>query len=164
MRYYSFFIIYFFLILSACTGVDSQIKKSFKNTGNTIALKDLTSTSISDYRLADAGSKLEDALEAKIARSAFIITQESPSYVLKYKVSNYDGGSRLKRFSTFGLVKSGHGKLKVKVALYYEGKKVGAWIVDAWVKGGVLGGWTGSLFQRAADEIMNHLRGKNSSF
>ena len=161
MRYYSFFIIYFFLILSACTGVDYQVKKSFKNTGNTITLKDLTSISISDYRLADAGSKLEDALEAKIARSAFIITQESPNYVLKYKVSNYDGGSRLKRFSTFGLVKSAHGKLEVRVALYYEGKKVGAWTVDAWVKGGPFGGNPGRLFQKAADEIMSHLRGDN---
>jgi hypothetical protein len=161
MRYYSFFIISIFLIFSACTGVDSQINKSFKNTGNTIALKDLTSN---DYRFTDAGSKLEDALEDKIARSVFIITQESPSYVLKYKVLNYRGGSRLTRFSTFGLAKSAHGKLEVKVALYNEGKKVGAWTIDSWVKGGALGGGTGSLFQQVADEIMNHLRGNNSSF
>ena len=156
MRYYYFFIISIFLFFSACTGVDSQINQSFKNTGNTISIKDLTS---SDYRLSDAGSKLEDALEDKIARSVFIITQESPSYVLKYKVLNYRGGSRLTRFSTFGLSKSAHGKLEVKVALYKEGEKVGAWTVDAWIKGGALGGNTGTLFHQVADEIMNHLRG-----
>ena len=161
MRYYSFFIIYFFLILSACTGVDSQIKRSFKNTENTIALKDLTS---SDYRYTAAGSKLEDALEAKISRSAFIITRESPNYILKYKVLNYKEGSRLKRFSTFGLAKSAHGKLEVKVVLYNEGEKVGAWTVDSWLKGGAFGGNTGTLFQQVANEIMNYLRGNNSSF
>ena len=36
-------IILVFVFISACTGVESQTKKSFKNTENTIALKDLTS-------------------------------------------------------------------------------------------------------------------------
>ncbi len=149
------------LLFSACAGVDSQVNKSFKNTGNTIALKDLTS---SNRMLTGAGSMLEDALEDTIARSIFIITQESPSYILKYKVLNYKKGSRLKRFSSFGLAKSAHGKLEVKVALYNEGKKVGAWTVDSWVKGGALGGNTGTLFQKVANEIMNHLRGNNDPF
>ena len=109
--------------------------------------------------MMDAGSQLESALEATIARSMLIITHENPKYILKYKVLDYDKGSRLGRISTFGISKSAHAKLEVKVALYDEGEKVGAWTVDAWVKGGVFGGSPASLFQKAADEIMNHLRG-----
>ena len=158
MKYYSYFIISVLLFFSACTGVDSRVNKSFKNTESTIALKDLTSR---DNEMIDAGSQLEDALEATIARSMFIVTQENPKYVLKYKVLNYKKGSRLARFSTFGLSKSAHGKLEVKVALYDEGERVGAWTVDTWVKGGPFGGNPGRLFQKAADEIMSHLRGDN---
>ena len=156
MKHYSFFIIFTFLFFSACAGVDSRVNQSYENTDTTIALKDLTSR---DRKMMGAGSKLEDALDSMIARSIFIITQEDPNYILKYKVLNYKEGSRLARFSTFGLSKSAHGKLEVKVALYKEGEKVGAWTVDAWIKGGALGGNTGTLFHQVADEIMNHLRG-----
>ena len=86
MKYYSYFIISIFLFFSACSGVDSRVNKSFKNTENTIALKDLTSR---DHEMMDAGSQLEDALEDTIARSVFIITHEDPKYILKYKVLNY---------------------------------------------------------------------------
>ena len=156
MKHYPYFIVSTFLFFSACVGVSSQTNKNFKNTENTIAIKDLTSR---DHEMMDAGSQLEDALEDTISRSVFIITHEDPKYILKYKVLDYSKGSRLGRFSTFGISKSAHAKLEVKVALYDEGDRVGAWIIDAWVKGGPLGGSPAKLFQKAADEIMNHLRG-----
>ena len=145
--------IFFFL---SCSGVDSQIKKSFKNTENTIALKDMTSR---DYRMMDAGSQLESAIEDMISRSMFILTQDNPKYVLKYKVLNYYEGNRVVRFSTFGISKAAHGRLEVKAALFEHGDIVGAWTIDSWIKGGITGGDPGTLFQQAADEIMNHLRG-----
>ena len=145
-----------FIIFSACSGVDSQIKKSFANIENTIALKDMTSK---DYKLMDAGSQLELAIEDMIARSMFIVTQENPKYVLKYKVLDYYEGNRVTRFSTFGISKASHAKLEVKAALFEQGDMVGAWTIDSWVKGGVTGGDPNTLFQEAAEEIMSHLRG-----
>ena len=140
MKYYSCFVISIFLLFSACVGVSSQTNKNFKNTENTIAIKDLTSR---DYEMTDAGSRLEDALEDTIARSVFIVTREDPKYVLKYKVLNYRKGRALSKST-----------LEVKAALYDEGDMVGAWTVDAWVRG-----VKARLFQKAADEIMRHLRG-----
>ena len=144
------------MLFSACSGVDSRVNKSFKNTENTITLKDLTAR---DHRMMDAGSQLESALEDSIARSIFVVTPENPKYILKYKVLDYSKGSRLGRFSTFGISESSHAKLEVKVALYDEGEKVGAWTINAWVKGGPFGGSPARLFEKAADEIMKHLRG-----
>jgi len=140
MKHYSYFIISIFLFFSACVGVSSQTNKNFKNTENTIALKDLTAR---DHEMMDAGSQLEDALEDTIARSVFIITHENPKYILKYKVLNYRKGRALSKST-----------LEVKAALYDEGDMVGAWTVDAWVRG-----VKARLFQKAADEIMRHLRG-----
>ena len=140
MKYYSYFIISIFLFFSACAGVNSQTNKSFKNTENTIALKDLTAR---DHEMMDAGSQLEDALEDTIARSVFIITHENPKYILKYKVLNYRKGRAFSKST-----------MEVKAALYDEGDMVGAWTVDAWVRG-----VKARLFQKAADEIMRHLRG-----
>ena len=140
MKHYSYFIISIFLFFSACVGVSSQTNKNFKNTENTIAIKDLTSR---DHEMMDAGSQLEDALEDTIARSVFIITHEDPKYILKYKVLNYRKGRALSKST-----------LEVKAALYDEGDMVGAWTVDAWVRG-----VKARLFQKAADEIMRHLRG-----
>ena len=140
MKYYFYFIISIFLFFSACSGVDSRVNKSFKNTETTIALKDLTSR---DREMMDAGSQLEDALEDTIARSVFIITHENPRYILKYKVLNYRKGRALSKST-----------LEVKAALYDEGNKVGAWTIDAWVRG-----VKARLFQKAADEITRHLRG-----
>ena len=140
MKYYSYFIISIFLFFSACAGVSSQTNKNFQNTENTIVIKDLTSR---DHEMMDAGSQLEDALEDTIARSVFIITHENPKYILKYKVLNYRKGRALSKST-----------LEVKAALYDEGDMVGAWTVDAWVRG-----VKARLFQKAADEIMSHLRG-----
>ena len=140
MKHYSYFIISIFLLFSACAGVNSQTNKNFKNTENTIALKDLTAR---DHEMMDAGSRLEDALEDTIARSVFIIVHENPKYILKYKVLNYRKGRALSKST-----------LEVKAALYDEGNKVGAWTIDAWVRG-----VEARLFQKAADEITRHLRG-----
>ena len=140
MKYYSYFIISIFLFFSACAGVSSQTNKNFKNTENTIAIKDLTSR---DHEMMDAGSQLEDALEDTISRSVFIITHEDPKYILKYKVLNYRKGRALSKST-----------LEVKAALYDEGDMVGAWTVDAWVRGA-----KARLFQKAADEIMRRLHG-----
>ena len=140
MKYYSYFIISIFLFFSACVGVSSQTNKNFKNTENTIALKDLTAR---DHEMMDAGSQLEDALEDTISRSVFIITHEDPKYILKHKVLNFRKGRALSKST-----------LEVKAALYDEGDMVGAWTVDAWVRG-----VKARLFQKAADEIMRHLRG-----
>ena len=156
-----YFIISILLFFSACSGVDSQTKKNFKNTENTIAIVDLTK---GEYKVVAAGSKLEYALEDMIARSMFIITHESPKYVLKYKVLDYAKGSRIGRFSTFGFLKSVHGKLQVKVALYDEGQKVGEWTIDSWIKGGPFGGNPTHLFIKISDEIFKHLRGDDLPF
>ena len=140
MKHYPYFIVSTFLFFSACVGVSSQTNKNFKNTENTIAIKDLTSR---DHEAMDAGSQLEDALEDTIARSVFIVTRENPKYLLKYKVLNYSGGRALSKST-----------LEVKAALYDEGNKVGAWTIDAWVRG-----VEARLFQKAADEITRRLRG-----
>ena len=140
MKYYSYFIISIFLFFSACVGVSSQTNKNFKNTENTIAIKDLTAR---DHEMMDAGSQLEDALEDTIARSVFIVTRENTKYVLKYKVLNYRKGRALSKST-----------LEVKAALYDEGDMVGAWTVNAWVRGA-----KAKLFQKVADRIMGHLRG-----
>ena len=140
MKHYPYFIVSIFLFFSACVGVSSQTNKGFKNTGNTIAIKDLTSR---DHEAMDAGSQLEDALDHTIARSVFIVTRENPKYVLKYKVLNYREGRALSKST-----------LEVKAALYDEGDMVGAWTVEAWVRGA-----EARLFQKTADEIIRRLRG-----
>ena len=156
MKNHPYFLISIFFFLSACVGVDSQTKKSFQNTENTISLKDLTSEG---YKMMDAGSQLESAIEDMISRSMFVLTQKNPKYVLKYKVLDYDEGNRITRFATFGISKAAHGKLEVKAALFEHGEMVGAWTIDSWVKGGITGGDPVTLFQQAADEIMDRLRG-----
>jgi hypothetical protein len=158
---HTYFVFSILLFFSACSGVNSQTKKNFKNTENTIAIKDLTK---GNYKIVDAGSQLESALEYTMARSIFVITQDSPKYVLKYKISDYSKGSRIARFSTFGFSKSAHGKLQVKVALYNEGQKVGAWTIDSWIKRGLFGGNPRRLFTRVSGEILKHLRGEDLSF
>ena len=140
MKYYPYFIIFVLLFFSGCVGVDSRVNKSFQNIESTIGLKDLTSR---DHEMVGAGSQLEDALEYEIARTMFVVTRENPRYVLKYKVLNYRKGHALSKST-----------LEVKAALYDEGERVGAWTVDAWVRG-----VKARLFQKVADRIIGHLRG-----
>ena len=159
MKTYRAAIISLLVFLSACAGADSQTKRDFKNTSNTIAFKNLSQK---DFALMEAGSQLETALAATLsdpfAPTSFVLTHREPRYVLKYKILEYQEGSRLMGIATLGLSKASHGKLKVKAALFRKGKMVGAWVVDSWTKGAF---GAGTLFKKAAEKIIGHLMGRD---
>ena len=111
---------------------DQLTKKRYQNTENTIVLKDLTA---SDFDLQDAGSQLQSAIEDAMADTSYTLAGESARYRLKYKVLEFDGGSRIARIATMGFSDSAKAKLRVKAALFDGGDMVGAWEVDSWVKG-----------------------------
>ncbi len=146
------------LVLPACTGVDSVTKKQFRNTENSIALVDVTTR---DFDLQDAGSQLYGALEDAMELTGYTLAGKNARYSLKYKVLEFDEGSRLARIATMGMSDSARGKLRVKVALYDRDEMVGAWEIDSWVKGGITGGSDQDLFNVAAQEIADHLKGNN---
>ena len=157
MKFITNILILSLLVLPACSGVGSVTKKRYQNTENTIALKDLTA---SDFDLQDAGSQLQSAIEDAMADTSYTLAGESARYRLKYKVLEFDGGSRIARIATMGFSDSAKAKLRVKAALFDGPKKmVGAWEVDSWVKGGIMGGTEEKLFERAAKEIISHLKG-----
>ena len=144
------------LVLSACSGVDSVTKKRYANSENTIVLVDLTRRS---FDLQDAGSQLQGAIEDAMVDTSYALSGENARYSLKYKVLEYDEGNRVARIATMGLSDFGKSTLRVKAALFEDRKMVGAWEVNSWVKGGPTGGTDEKLFERAAKEITNHLRG-----
>ena len=160
MKTYRAAIISLLVFLSACAGADSQTKRDFKNTSNTIAFKNLSQK---DFAMMEAGSQLETALEATLSDpfhpTSFVLTHGKPRYVLKYKILEYQEGNRMMGIATLGFSKASHGKLKVKAALFQKGKMVGAWVVESWVKQGILS--TGTLFKQAAKKIMGHLMGRD---
>ena len=156
MRFITNILVLSLLVLPACSGVGSVTKKRYQNTENTIVLRDLTS---SDFDLQDAGSQLQSAIEDAMVDTSYTIAGESARYRLKYKVLEFDGGSRLARIATMGFSDSAKAKLKVKAALFDGRDMVGAWEVDSWVKGGLTGGTEEKLFERAAKEITGHLKG-----
>ena len=161
MRFITNILVLSLLVLPACSGVGSVTKKRYQNTENTIVLRDLTS---SDFDLQDAGSQLQSAIEDAMVDTSYTIAGESARYSLKYKVLEFDGGSRLARIATMGFSDSAKAKLRVKVALFDNNQPkdqsmVGAWEVDSWVKGGPTGGTEKNLFEHAAKEITNHLKG-----
>ena len=157
MKFISNILVLILLVLPGCSGVDSVTKKRYQNTENTIILKDLTS---SDFDLQDAGSQLRSAIEDAMADTSYTLAGESARYSLKYKVLEFDGGSRIARIATMGFSDSAKAKLRVKAALFDgQDKMVGAWEVDSWVKGGLMGGTEENLFERAAKEITSHLKG-----
>ena len=157
MKFISNILVLILLVLPGCSGVDSVTKKRYQNTENTIILKDLTS---SDFDLQDAGSQLQSAIEDAMADTSYTLAGESARYRLKYKVLEFDGGSRIARIATMGFSDSAKAKLRVKAALFDgQDKMVGAWEVDSWVKGGLMGGTEENLFERAAKEITSHLKG-----
>ena len=156
MKFLSNILVLILLVLPGCSGVDSVTKKRYQNTENTIVLKDLTA---SDFDLQDAGSQLQSAIEDAMADTSYTIAGESARYRLKYKVLEFDGGSRLARIATMGFSDSAKAKLRVKAALFDGQDMVGAWEVDSWVKGGLTGGTDKDLFERAAKEITSHLKG-----
>ena len=157
MKFVANILVLSLLVLPACSGVGSVTKKQYQNTENTIVLKDLTA---SDFDLQDAGSQLQSAIEDAMVDTSYTIAGESARYSLKYKVLEFDGGSRMARIATMGFSDSAKAKLRVKAALFDgQDKMVGAWEVDSWVKGGLMGGTEKNLFERAAKEITSHLKG-----
>ena len=144
------------IALPACSGVDSVTKKRWSNSENTISIVDMTSR---DFRLMDAGSKLQGAVEEQLEFTGYVLAGKTARYHLKFKVMQFDEGSRMARIATMGISESAKGALRVKAALYDGGDMVGAWEVNSWVSGGITGGSGQDLFNSAAQEIADHLRG-----
>ena len=144
------------IALPACSGVDSVTKKRWSNSENTISIVDMTSR---DFRLMDAGSKLQGAIEEHLQFTGYVLAGKNARYQLKFKVMQFDEGSRMARIATMGISESAKGKLRVRAALYDSGNKVGAWVVNSWIAGGITGGSEQNLYDSAATEIAGHLRG-----
>ena len=156
MDWISKILIVFLIALPACAGVDSVTKKSWSNSENTISIVDMTSK---DFRLIDAGSKLQGAIEETLEMTGYILAGKNARYHLKYKIIEFDEGNRMARLATMGMSDSARAQLRVKAALYDNGNMVGAWEVDSWVSGGVTGGSEDNLYELAAKDIAEHLRG-----
>ena len=156
MRWISKILIMLLIALSACSGVDSVTKKRWSNSENTISIVDMTSK---DFRLMDAGSKLQGAIEETLEMTGYILAGKNARYHLKYKIMEFDEGNRMARIATMGMSDSARAQLRVKAALYDNGNMVGAWEVDSWVSGGVTGGSEDNLYELAAKDIAEHLRG-----
>ena len=156
MHWISKILIVLLLALPACSGVDSVTKKSWSNSENTISIVDMTSK---DFRLIDAGSKLQGAIEETLEMTGYILAGKNARYHLKYKIMEFDEGNRMVRIATMGMSDSAKAQLRVKAALYDNGNMVGAWEVDSWVSGGVTGGSEDNLYELAAKDIAEHLRG-----
>ncbi len=143
--------------LSACTGAESVTKKRWENKDTTIKLVDMTSKK---GDLNEAGSDLGFAIEDALQDSAFVVVENREAhYQLKYKVVDFQRGSRWKRMLSFGIHEKSRAMLTVKVALYNKRGMLTAWEVDAWVNSGPTGGSESSLYEQAAEEILNHLKG-----
>ena len=156
MNWISKILIVLLLALPACSGVDSVTKKRWSNSENTISIVDMTSK---DFRLMDAGSKLQGAIEETLEMTGYILAGKNARYHLKYKIIEFDEGNRMARIATMGMSDSARAQLRVKAALYDNGDMVGAWEVDSWVSGGITGGSEDNLYDFAAKEIADHLRG-----
>jgi len=156
MKLISKILIFSLLFLSACSGVDSITKKRYQNSENTIVLIDMTAR---DFDLQDAGSQLQGAIEDAMVMTSYALAGENARYSLKYKILEFDEGSRWARIATMGLADSAKGKLRVKAALFDGSEMVGAWEVNSWIKGGPTGGSDQEMFDEAAKEIVNHLSG-----
>ena len=156
MHWISKILIVLLIALPACAGVDSVTKKRWSNSENTISIVDMTSK---DFRLIDAGSKLQGAIEETLEMTGYILAGKNARYHLKYKIIEFDEGNRMARLATMGMSDSARAQLRVKAALYDNGNMVGAWEVDSWVSGGVTGGSEDNLYELAAKDIAEHLRG-----
>ena len=144
-------------VLTGCSGAKSVTKKSWDNIENTLAIIDLTR---SGEDLMDAGAQLNNSLEETLLRTNFVVSDDSPSYKLKYKVIRFDKGNRIKRFATIGaLSKIGQANLKVQVALFRGKKMVGRWDIESWLNDGLFGGNNRTLFRKASHKIVEHLKG-----
>ena len=156
MRIITHILILSLLALPACSGVGSLTKKRYQNAENTIVLIDMTSRS---YDLQNAGSQLQSALEDAMNDTSYSLGGKNARYRLKYKVLEFDEGSRALRIASMGFSDGAKSKLRTKGALFDGRKMVGAWEINSWVKGGPTGGTEEKLFERAAKEITGHLKG-----
>jgi hypothetical protein len=146
------------LALGACTGAETVTHKRWEKHQNRVYLHDIT---VKNNSFQEAGSQLRLALENRLDDSLFIVGEEPKhaKYELKYKITQFDEGSRLKRLATFGIDEGSQAVLNVKVALIGKEGTLGAWQVKTWVKGGVMGGSESALFTQAAEQILQHLKG-----
>jgi len=144
--------------LGACTGTQSVTHKRWEKHQNRVYLHDIT---VKNNSLKEAGSQLRLALEKRLDDSLFIVGEEpkQAKYELKYKITRFDEGSRLKRLATFGIDDGSKALLNVKIALIGKEGVLGAWQVKTWVKGGIMGGSKDKLFSQAAEQILQHLKG-----
>lgn len=144
--------------LGACTGAKTVTHKPWEKHKNILYLKDIT---VQDNSFEDAGARLRLALENRLDDSLFILGEEpqKAKYQLKYKITQFKKGSRLKRLATLGIDDDSRAQLDVKVALVGKEGILGAWQVKTWVKGGVTGGSPDQLFSKAAEQILQHMRG-----
>ncbi len=136
--------------------MDSVTKKRWSNSENTVSIVDMTSR---DFRLMDAGSRLQGAIEENLETTGYILAGKNAHYHLKYKVLEFDEGNRMARIATMGMSDSAKAQLRVKAALYDNGDMVGAWKIDSWVSGGITGGSEDNLYETTAKEIADYLRG-----
>jgi len=144
--------------LAACSGTKSITHKRWDQHRNTVYLQNI---SVQDSGLNDAGQRLRLALEDRLADSMFLVGEnpKQAKYQLKYKITQFKPGNRLKRLATFGIDDGSRALLNVKIALIGKQGVLGAWQVQTWVRGGITGGSKDKLFSEAADQILNHLRG-----
>ena len=144
--------------LGACTGTKSVTHKRWEKHQNRVYLHDIT---VKNNSLQEAGSQLRTALEERLDDSLFIVGEEpnEAKYELKYKITRFEEGSRLKRLATFGIDEGSQALLNIKIALIGKEGTLGAWQVKTWVKGGVMGGSEDALFTQAAEQILQHLKG-----
>jgi len=144
--------------LGACTGAETVTHKRWDQHLNRVYLNDIT---VKNNSLKEAGSQLRLALEKRLDDSLFIVGEEpkQAKYELKYKITQFEEGSRLKRLATFGIDEGSRALLNVKIALIGKEGTLGAWQVKTWVKGGLTGGSEDELFTQAAEQILQHLRG-----
>jgi len=157
MKYWLFIGLVATLGLQACSGAKSLTAKRWEHHLNTVYLHDLSTQNES---LGEAGARLRRALEEQFAHSLFVVGEQpkKAKYELKYKITQFQEGNRLKRLATFGIDDGSRALLKVKIALYGEEGMLGAWEVQSWVRGGLTGGSQDELFSEAAEEILQHMR------
>ncbi|OGW27822.1 MAG: hypothetical protein A3K09_00285 [Nitrospinae bacterium RIFCSPLOWO2_12_FULL_47_7] len=149
------FLIILALFLVSCTGADTIVKKKWQAKDNTIGIVDLSANTDG---IMEAGTLLTSALENSFTDTMFVVKNEKPKYQLKFKVLKYQEGSRWARMASMGISDSARGELQIKAALYEGPAMVGAWEVNTWVKGGVTGGSRDELFNKAAKEIIEHMK------
>jgi len=144
--------------LGACTGAQTVTHKRWEQHLNRVYLNDITAKNNS---LEEARSQLRLALEKRLDNSLFVLGEKpkQAKYELKYKITQFEEGSRLKRLVTFGLDEGSQALLNVKIALIGKEGTLGAWQVKTWVNGGLTGGSKAELFTQAAEQILQHLRG-----